>query len=478
MTESQSAARVEPGSFRDPDSRVLIGPDAVYRVLSERGLADWEALASSTLFESQTAAGALVGTEKLPPGEGPEGDGASALVTGAAAILRHDRIPFVSYPYEWTFGMLKDAAALELDLLLASLDEGLILKDASPYNVQFRGSRPVFVDVGSFERLREGEPWAGYRQFCMMFLFPLLLQAHKDIPFQPWMRGSIDGITPTEAAAVLSSQRDRFRKGVFAHVRLHARLERRYEARKGGEVKQELKKARFSTNLIKGNALRLRKLIDKLHWKAGETAWTDYRGTCTYTDADAEAKQAFVRQAVEATGPGLVWDMGANDGAYSRIAAERADYVLAFDLDHATVDALYRSLKEEGNEKILPLVSNLADPSPGLGWRGRERRPLEERGTPDLVLGLALIHHVCITANVPVSEFVDYLRSLDSNLVIEFVKREDPMAERLMSGKAEGTHPDYELSNFERLLEGRFSVERREELPSGTRVLYQARPAA
>ncbi|MDX6632132.1 MAG: hypothetical protein QOG26_137 [Solirubrobacterales bacterium] len=454
---------------------MLIGEDAVYRVLSERGLADWRALADSQLFASQTAAGALVGTEQLPAGEGPTGEGASALVTEAAAVLRHERIPLVSYPYEWTFGMLRDAALLELELLLGALDEQLILKDASSYNVQFRGSKPVFVDVGSFERLREGEPWAGYRQFCMLFLFPLLLQAHRDVPFQPWLRGSIDGITPTEAAAVLSSTRDLFRRGVMTHVRLHARLERRYEARKGDEVKQELRKARFSSKLIKGNALRLQGLLGKLQWKAGETAWTDYRQTCTYSDADAEAKQAFIRQALE-TNPKLVWDMGANDGAYSRIAAERADYVLAFDLDHATVDALYRSLKEEGNEKILPLVFNLADPSPGLGWRGQERRPLEDRVKPDLVLGLALIHHVCITANVPVREFVDYLRDLDANLVIEFVKREDPMVELLMSGKAEGTHPDYEISNFERVLEERFSVERRQELPSATRVLYEARP--
>jgi ribosomal protein L11 methylase PrmA len=475
MSDSKTAS-VEPGSFRDPDSRVLVGPDAVYRVLSERGLADWEALAGSQVFSAATAEGTLVGTEQLPDGEGLDGAASEVLATEPAAVLRHERIPFVSYPYEWTFGMLKDAALLELDLLLAALDEELILKDATPYNVQFRGAKPVFVDVGSFERLREGEPWAGYRQFCMLFLFPLLLQAHKDIPFQPWLRGSIDGITPTEAAAVFSSFRDRFRKGVFAHVRLHARLERRYEARKGDEVKQELKKARFSTKLIKGNALRLRNLVDKLHWKAGDTAWTDYRGTCTYTDDDAAAKQAFVRGTLDAVSPRTVWDMGANDGAYSRIAAERADSVLAFDLDHATVDALYRSLKEEGNEKILPLVANLADPSPGLGWRGRERRPLEARGTPDLTLGLALIHHICITANVPVAEFIDYLRSLDAALVIEFVKREDPMVELLMSGKAEGTHPDYDISNFERLLEERFSVERREELPSGTRTLYEARP--
>ncbi|MGH2981005.1 MAG: methyltransferase, partial [Solirubrobacterales bacterium] len=392
-----------------------------------------------------------------------------------AAVLRHERIPVVSYPYEWPFGMLQDAALLELDLLLAALDEGLTLKDATPYNVQFRGAAPVFIDVGSFERLREGEPWAGYRQFCMLYLYPLLLGAYKDIPFQPWLRGSIDGIAPGEAARVFSL-RDRLRRGVLAHVALHARLERRYEDREGGEVKEELRKSNFKPELIRANLQRLRKLVSRLQWKAGETAWTNYRSECTYSDADAERKVDFVRAAASSVRSGLTWDMGCNDGAYSRIAAESSGYVVAFDYDQATVDALYRSLRDSDERRILPLVANLADPSPGLGWRGLERRPLEHRGAPDLALALALVHHVSITANVPLSEFLDWLHELDATLVIEFPKREDPMVRRLLSGKREGSNADYELETFERLLGERFDVERREELPSGVRVLYLAHP--
>jgi hypothetical protein len=470
------AARVEPGSFRDRDSRVVVAPDAVYRALSGTGADDWRALASSPLLERLTGEGTLIGTEEVGPGA--LGDAAAEVLPEAPEMfLRHERIPFVSYPYEWTFGMLRDAALLTLDLELAALDDGLTLKDATPYNVQFRGSAPVFIDVGSFERLREGEPWAGYRQFCMLFLYPLLLQAYKDIPFQPWLRGSIDGITPSEAARFFSF-RDRLRRGVLTHVALHARLERRYEDREGGEIKEELKKANFKTELIKANVQRLRKLVAKLSWKAGDTAWTNYRQECTYSDADAERKADFVRQAAASTSPGLTWDMGCNDGAYSRIAAEHSDHVVAFDYDHATVEALYRALRAEDEGRILPLVANLADPSPGLGWRGLERRPLEQRGTPDLVLALALIHHVSITANVPIAEFLDWLRELDAPLVIEFPKRDDPMVRRLLSGKREGSNADYELETFERLLGERFDVERSEPLPSGARVLYLARPRA
>jgi ribosomal protein L11 methylase PrmA len=469
------AARVEPGSFRDRDSRVVVAPDAVYRALSGTGADDWRALADSPLLERLRTDGTLIGTEEVDPAA--LGGAADVLPEGTEAVLRHERVPFVSYPYEWTFGMLREAALLQLDLLLACLDEGLTLKDATPYNVQFRGSAPLFIDVGSFERLREGEPWAGYRQFCMLFLYPLLLQAYKDIPFQPWLRGAIDGITPTEAARFFTL-RDRFRRGVLTHVALHARLERRYEDREGGEVKEELRKANFRTDLIKANVQRLRKLVSKLSWKAGDTAWTNYRRECTYSDADAERKAEFVRDAAAAAQPGLSWDMGCNDGVYSRIAAEHSEYVVAFDYDQATVDALHRALRAEDEHRILPLVANLADPSPGLGWRGLERRPLEDRGSPDLVLALALIHHVSITANVPIVEFLDWLRELDATLVIEFPKREDPMVRKLLSGKREGSNADYELETFERLLGERFDVERSEPLPSGARVLYLARPRA
>src|SRR3954454_15970500 len=165
---SPTEARVEAGSFRDRDSRVVVGDDDVYRVLSERGAEDWRALASTPLLERLTADGSLIGTEEVA---GPFGaaHGTGLLAEPVAATLRHERLPFVSYPYEWTFGMLRDAALLQLDLELQALEEGLTLKDATPYNVQFRGSAPVFIDVGSFERLREGEPWAGDRPLLLLY---------------------------------------------------------------------------------------------------------------------------------------------------------------------------------------------------------------------------------------------------------------------------------------------------------------------
>jgi len=460
---------LEPGSFRDPDSRIFTTDGRVLRLLSEQGLADWRELSSSKLFGELVQEGALVGTREVEGVSGvPEG-----IHGGVAAVLEHDVIPFVSYPYEWTFSMLRDAALLQLGLLRRAVETGMILKDSSPYNVQFRGAEPIFIDVGSFERLREGEPWAGYRQFCMLFLYPLLLQAWKDVPFQPWLRGSLDGISPQECRNLLSL-RDRFRRGTFTHVVMHARLERRYEGR-DDDLKGELRKAGFKRELILANVKGLERLIRRLSWEPAASTWSDYRLDTTYSGEDAERKAQFVREAVESEGPRLVWDIGCNEGVHSRIAAEHADYVVSMDADALVVDRLYRSLAHEDGRKIMPLAVNIVDPPPGLGWRGAERRPLPDRGRPDLTLCLALIHHVSIAGNVPVAEFLDWLQAATRSAVIEFVSPEDPMAHRLLARKRPNDHPDYRADWFERCLAERFDVVRSETLADGMRTLHLAR---
>jgi hypothetical protein len=441
---------------------VFITPDGVFRVLSPVALDDWRALAESTLWRELQEERLVVASEPAEPGAAPD-----LLASETAAVLRHERVPFVSYPYEWPFSMLKDAALLQLELNRRALGAGLALKDASPYNVQWRGAQPVFIDVGSFERLRPDEPWVGYRQFCMLFLYPLMLQAYKDVPFHAALRGSLDGVPPREARALLAGER--FRKGVLSNVVMHARLEDRYANAAGGQVKREMGRAGFGTELLAANFRKLDKLVRGLTWKAGETAWTGY------DTAASPGKLEFVREAAARRRSRLAWDIGCNDGRYARVAAESADLVVALDADHATVDGLYRSLREEAREDVLPLVMNVTDPSPDLGWRGRERAALERRGTPELALCLAIVHHVCITGNVPVREFLDWLRSLDAALVIEFPDRADPMVQRLLSGKRDGSNPDYEIDVFERALEERFTVDRRASV-SESRTLYEARP--
>jgi ribosomal protein L11 methylase PrmA len=466
-------ANAEPGSFRDRDSRVVITDDAILRALSPEGAGDWDALAASPLLETLVSKGELIPTKEVDVSA--LNGSTDLLPTGVTRVLEHERVPFISYPYEWTFSQLQDAALLQLDLGIAAVDEGLMLKDATPYNVQFQGSSPVFIDVGSFEKIPEGLPWVGYRQFCMLYLYPLLFQAHKDIPFHPWMRGSIDGIQPIDAIKVFSL-RDRLRKGVFLHTSLHARLDRRANKSGPGSAEENKNKRTVKPEQVKAHMASMRRLVSKLKWKTGETSWSGYRASNTYSGDDDQRKQTFVAEVAASKSPALTWDMGCNDGAYSRIAAENSERVVAFDFDHATVEALYRSLKVEGNTKILPLVGNLADPSPGLGWRGLERRTLADRGAPDLMLALALIHHVSISANIPIAEFLEWVKDLGSTLLIEFPKRTDPMVRALLANKQEGANLDYDLDNFELELGRRFNIEKREELPSGDRVLYLASP--
>ena len=467
MTSIEAAAG-EPGSFRDPESRVFYAHGEVYRALSREGLDDFEALQRSGLLGDPR----IVRTERVDDDAGADG----LLTTPVAGVLRHERMPFVSYPYEWTFSMLKDAALLQLDLLLAALEHGLVLKDSTPYNVQFEGARPVFIDVGAFERLREGELWVGYRQFCMLYLFPLLLQARQGVSFQPWLRGSIDGITATQARALLSF-RDRFRRGLATNVFLQARLERRH-VRSGAGIKREVKRTGVERQLISANVRRMRKLVERLRWSSQKGTWTSYAQDNSYDAEDARHKDAFVRAVATSKPWMLAWDLGANTGRHSRIAAEGARHVVAIDADEGPVELLYRELREAGDETILPLTMNLADPSPPLGWRGAERKALLERGRPDVVLALALVHHVAIGANVPVPELVGWLAEIGAAIVVEFPTREDPMVQLLLSRKREGLHPDYERTIFERCLHEAFDLRRSEELGSGTRVLYFATPRA
>jgi 2-polyprenyl-3-methyl-5-hydroxy-6-metoxy-1,4-benzoquinol methylase len=413
------------------------------------------------------AEGKLVHTERIDP----TGELTSALPGDWAAVLKHQIIPFVSYPYEWSFGMLKDAALLMLELLLVALDEDMILKDSSAFNVQWKGAKPIFIDLPSFERLTLGEPWVGYRQFCQMFLYPLFLLAYKNVSFQPWLRGSIDGIEP-EHCNNLMSVRDLLRPGVFMHVYLQTKAQAKY-AQTQKDTKGDLRAAGFNKALIKANVSRLDKIIRGLTWKRAGSQWSDYANDNSYTGTDREIKMGFVREMVLSRPWNLVWDLGCNIGVFSRIAAENARYVVAMDADQLSIERFYQALKAEGNTSILPLVSNLADASPNLGWRGLERKSLTERGKPDLTLCLALIHHVVISANIPLKEFIDWLASLGTSLVIEFVTKEDPMVKTLLRNKQDN-YADYEIKYFEQCLDRVFEVAQRKMLASGTRILYFA----
>lgn len=460
-------AHVDPASFRDPDSSVFDVDGRVLRGLSERAASDWKALAATGFFPRVVEDGLVVRTtevqDELPPS--PRG-------TTWSLVLEHERIPFVSHPFEWPFSMLRDAALCELDVLLAALDERMTLKDGTAYNVQFIGTRPTFIDVGSFEKATG--PWPGYRQFCRTMLFPLLIQAHLGIPFQPLLRGRVDGLEPREVSGMFRGRR-KWKKGVFRNVTLHAVAERKVTA--GTErTKQDMQRAGFGVELAKATAKKLRKLVAHLDVPARESTWSEYRDTCSYSDDDAGAKRRFVGEVAAAREPGTVLDLGANDGEYSALVAPSAGYVVAADFDEAVIDGLARRVRAGGPANVLPLVVDLTDPSPSLGWRNRERASFESRARSDLVLALALVHHLAIGANVPLPSVVQWLRDLSAPAVVELPHEDDPMTKRLLANKPAGLFNDYRRDHFETLLHERFTVERAETLPGGTRTLYAVSP--
>ncbi len=445
--------RFDPGSFRDPASRVRWRGGTPERVLSAAGREDWTSLEASGLI-------AALGTR---------------LVSTTAAefeddlVLEHQRIPLWSYPYEWSFSMLKAAARLQLEIISAALDHSQTVKDATPYNVQFLGVDPVFVDLGSFRPYRQGEPWLGYGQFCRLFLYPLLIQAHADIPFRPLLRGSLDGVDPETAAAMLKGSR--LKSGVALDVMLQARAQRRSAGR---DVRQELADAGFKPEMIKANLNRLTALVSKLEWGASSSTWSEY-AACDHVTTQRQPKAEYVESVLAQKRRHLVWDLGANDGHFSRIASQHSDLVLAADGDELVIDRLFRQLVGEGTTNITPLVYDLSDPSPGLGWRGRERLPLTDRARPDLVLLLAVVHHLVVGGNLPLTEVIVWLRSLESEIAFEWVPPEDPMAQALAINKRSGeVHADYNEVTMRQLLTDHFSIA--SERPLEGRILFHLQP--
>jgi hypothetical protein len=468
--DTAEALLLEPGSYRDRNGVVFYRNGRVFRGISAKALANWERLSTASFFRELTALGSIVATSRTSR------ELEAQLGGDWAAVLEHARIPFVSYPYEWTFGMLKDAALLHLDLLDAALAAGMILKDSSAYNIQWRGTQPVFIDIPSFEVLPQGEPWVGYRQFCELFLYPLMMQAYKGVEFRPWLRGRIDGI-PAPALRPLLSMRDLARPGVLMHVVAQNALQRRYSS-SSRNVRNSLAKAGFDARLIARNVAGLKKIIGQMAATGAKTPWADYARMHSYDDAEFQAKLGFVREAAGYRHWRLVWDLGCNAGTFSRLAAEHADYVVAMDGDWMAVEDLYQGQEARADShKILPLVVNLADPSPSQGWQGLERKSLPDRGRPDLTLCLALIHHIVIGANIPMRDFLGWLASLGTALVIEFVGRDDEMAETLLRSK-DDRYADYSLEIFERELAQHYALQKKRSLKDGKRWIYFALPLA
>ena len=468
MTE---VLRADGGSFKDPAGQVYrvsrdAGEASIVRGLNPSAAGIMGKLLAEPFFQELVDGGQVVVTRLLHQ-EHP--NARHVMEEGWSAAVEHEAVDFVTWPYEWPFSMLKDAALLQLEVLETAARNGWLLKDATPFNVQWMGARPVFIDIPSFVPWEEGEYWRGYRQFCATFLTPLLLTAHLGIPYQPLLRSHLEGIPPGEASRYFRGL-GRFKRGVLSHVWFPAKAER-------AVLRPAHPQRRQPKTMLFALWDSLRRLIGGLpSGAAARSTWARYASNHSYDASDFERKKDFVLRHATACRPGLTWDLGANTGAFACIVAEHSGVVVAVDADQDVVDWLYREVRRSGPGNVIPLVMDLANLSPGQGWAGRERSAFDARRSPDMVLCLALVHHLRVAANIPLRLFIGWLRSLDATCILEFVGRDDEMFQTLLDNKRED-YADYTAENFESEVRKCFSVRDRLKLKGGLRELFLLVPA-
>jgi ribosomal protein L11 methylase PrmA len=453
------------GSFRDPSGFVYTRDGTLYRQVNKVFAEEYDACVGSGLYDALTADGLLVAHEVARA--------EYAATPDAHAVIRPERIDFVSYPYEWSFGQLKDAALLTLDVQTRALDRGFVLRDASAYNVQFRDGRPIFIDTLSFERYREGQPWVAYKQFCEHFLVPLALMSRRDVRCGRLLREYLDGI-PIDLGSELLPRATWASLGLLLHVHLHAKATRRYEEASVASVaKQRTIDKRSLSALIAG----LRGSVEALTWHPAGTEWADYASDHNYSDAALEAKARLVRGYLAPLGARTAWDLGGNTGRFSRVAREIVPSVVCFDYDPAAVEQNYRQVRARSESGLLPLHMDVMNPSPACGWAHEERLSLEARGPADVLLALALVHHLAISNNVPLPRVAEALARLGRSLVVEFVPKEDSQVVRLLRNRPD-IFPDYTQDGFESAFSQHFELVERHRVGDSQRWLYLMRACA
>jgi ribosomal protein L11 methylase PrmA len=446
-------------SFRDPSGFLFSRRDSLYRQVNQVYQPHYDALLNSGLYPRLVKAGLLIPHQEV--------DVEPADPAQAYRVISPERVEFISYPYEWSFSQLKDAALVTMRVQKKALEAGMVLKDASAYNIQFHRGRPVLIDTLSFEIHNEGEPWVAYRQFCQHFLAPLALMALVDVRLGQLLRTNIDGV-PLDLAARLLPRRTRLNMGLATHIHLHAAAQKRY----AGQVeKPQLRK--MSRMAFLGLMDSLEGAVRKLTWKPAGTEWGDYytASASHYTAAAFEAKRQVVQEYLQPIQPRQVWDLGANTGEFSRLAADQGVPTLAFDIDPAAVELNYQAMVEQKERHLLPLLMDFTNPSPGLGWQNHERDSLLERAPADALLALALIHHLAIANNVPLPHLAEFFRSLGRWLIIEFVPKEDSQVQILLASRQD-IFPGYHAEGFEAAFRQAFTIHEKRTLPDTERVLY------
>ena len=446
-------------SFRDPSGFLFTRDGVLFRQVNQVYAEDYKKLMDSGLYAKLVKAGLLIQHTEL--------ELEAADPTLSFKVLRPERVPFISYPYEWSFGQLKDAALATLSIQKRALKLGMSLKDASAYNIQLVGGKPTLIDTLSFEIYKEGEPWVAYRQFCQHFLAPLALMAYRDIRLSQLLRVYIDGI-PLDLTSALLPGRTRWIIGLASHIHLHASAQKRY-----ADVTVSEKRAgrKLSKDALVALIESLQVTVRKLEWNPAGTEWADYYAANNYTDSAFEHKKVLVGDWLSRIEAKTVWDLGANTGIFSRVAAEAGAYVVSSDIDPAAVEVNYRLVKEKKEQNLLPMVLDLTNPSPAIGWNNLERDSFLQRGPVDATLALALVHHMAISNNVPLARVAEFFAACGEWLIVEFVPKSDSQVQKLLRSRLD-IFSDYTKSGFEQTFGEFFIIKESSAVRDSQRWLY------
>ena len=455
----------DASSYRDPAGFVYKDASGtVLRQVNQAGKNDYDLLMSSGLYKELADAGLLIPHKEIT---------VSKSSKDAYKTLKPENIPFITYPYEWSFSQLKDAALLTLKIQEAALRHGMILKDASAYNVQFIGKQPVFIDTLSFAQYTPGEPWEGYRQFCEHFIAPLAVARYSTLESLKFLRSNLEGVS-LELAASLLPKRARLNGGLLSHIFLHNASQKRYQnvaSDKGVQAATKRQVSKFALDGLIGSLENTTKRLKPPHY---HTEWGDYYTFTNYSEEGFTEKRTIIGKMLDSvkSQAKIAWDMGANNGEFSILAAERGLYTVAMDIDPLAVERDYRmEAKEQHQRLMLPVVQDCVNPSPDNGLLGQERQSLNKRGPADVVMALALIHHLAIGRNIPLSKIAEMFAGFGKYLIIEFVPKGDSKVDILLASRKD-IFTDYNEEQMEQALSKHFKLLKKAPIKHTKRTLY------
>ena len=449
-------SKIENSSFRDRSGFLFYYENEIYRIINFSYKKQYEKFMNSELYQKLEEKNLIITHSEIENLD---------IDCDYYKIIKPEKIPFISYPYEWSFSQLKDAALLTLRIQKAAMKYGMTLKDGSAFNIQFHNGHPIFIDTLSFEIYEEGQIWKPYKQFCQHFLAPLALISKKDVRLNLLSKIFIDGI-PIDLAAKLLPKTTFGNFGLMAHIHAHAKSQKHYED-KDAKIKQKTFSKRYFEGLIES----LKSSIEKMAWNEDNTEWGDYYSDTNYTEKSFEEKKQFISLAIDQVKPKLVWDMGANTGVFSRLASTKGIATISYDIDPLAVEKNYLSSSQNSEQNILPLILDLTNPSSGIGWNHDERMSIIQRGPADMVFALALVHHLAISNNVPLNKLAEFFSQISKFLIIEFVPKSDSQVKRLLLTR-DDIFENYDEKNFEIEFSKFFKIINSKKILDSERTIY------